>query len=78
MKSKGRNILILYGSQTGTAEDFSSNLAREAHKYEKMRVSYFDFLQSKTRFSSLSNLIKCKKIFLIILGNGHGSRRNRI
>ena len=66
MKSKGRNILILYGSQTGTAEDFSSNLAREAHKYEKMRVSYFDFLQSKTRFSSLSNLIKCKKIFIVV------------
>ena len=42
MKAKNRNILILYGSQTGTAEDFSSNLAREAHKYEKMRVNIFE------------------------------------
>ena len=50
MKSKGRNILILYGSQTGTAEDFSSNLAREAHKYEKMRVSSFDYLEEKKDF----------------------------
>ena len=64
MKSKGRNILILYGSQTGTAEDFSSNLAREAHKYEKMRVSYFDFLQSKTKFFDSKQLdLMQKKYF---------------
>ena len=30
MKAKNRNILILYGSQTGTAEDFASTLAKEA------------------------------------------------
>ena len=39
MKAKGRNILILYGSQTGTAEDFSANLARDAQRYENMKVN---------------------------------------
>merc|ERR1711970_1605248 len=34
MKAKNRNILILYGSQTGTAEDFATTLAKEAQRYE--------------------------------------------
>merc|ERR1711953_1309397 len=42
MKAQGRNILVLYGSQTGTAEDFSAGLAREAHRYEKMKAMVVD------------------------------------
>jgi len=42
MKAKGRNILILYGSQTGTAEDFSANLAKDARKYENMKAMVVD------------------------------------
>merc|ERR1711953_474784 len=42
MKAKGRNILILYGSQTGTAEDFSSTLSKEAQRYENMKAMAVD------------------------------------
>lgn len=33
MKNGGRNIVIFYGSQTGTAEDFSGRLAKESNRY---------------------------------------------
>ncbi|XP_067144263.1 NADPH--cytochrome P450 reductase [Centruroides vittatus] len=33
MKSSGRNIVVFYGSQTGTAEEFAARLAKEAHRY---------------------------------------------
>ena len=41
MKAKNRNILILYGSQTGTAEDFASTLAKEA----QVRITYSFLIQ---------------------------------
>ncbi|ODN02614.1 NADPH--cytochrome P450 reductase [Orchesella cincta] len=33
MKSSGRNIVVFYGSQTGTAEEFAGRLAKEAQRY---------------------------------------------
>lgn len=33
MKASGRNIVVFYGSQTGTAEEFASRLAKEAARY---------------------------------------------
>uniref|UniRef100_H2YK27 Flavodoxin-like domain-containing protein n=1 Tax=Ciona savignyi TaxID=51511 RepID=H2YK27_CIOSA len=33
MKNKGRNIAILYGSQTGTGEEFANRLAKDAQRY---------------------------------------------
>jgi len=30
---QGRNIAILYGSQTGTAEEFAGRLAKDAQRY---------------------------------------------
>ncbi|XP_050023019.1 NADPH--cytochrome P450 reductase isoform X2 [Dermacentor andersoni] len=33
MKSTGRNIVIFYGSQTGTAEEFAARLAKEANRF---------------------------------------------
>ena len=33
MKSSGRNIVVFYGSQTGTAEEFAARLAKEAARY---------------------------------------------
>ncbi|KAG1934715.1 P450 (cytochrome) oxidoreductase b isoform X1 [Pimephales promelas] len=33
MKKTGRNIVVFYGSQTGTAEEFSNRLAKDAHRY---------------------------------------------
>nr|CAB3265046.1 NADPH--cytochrome P450 reductase [Phallusia mammillata] len=33
MKKAGRNIAILYGSQTGTAEEFAGRLAKDAQRY---------------------------------------------
>jgi len=33
MKSTGRSIIVFYGSQTGTAEEFATRLAKEANRY---------------------------------------------
>ncbi|XP_055936551.1 NADPH--cytochrome P450 reductase-like isoform X1 [Argiope bruennichi] len=33
MKSTGRNVIVFYGSQTGTAEEFATRLAKEANRY---------------------------------------------
>lgn len=33
MKASGRNIVVFYGSQTGTAEEFAGRLAKEAQRY---------------------------------------------
>jgi len=33
MKSHGRNIVVFYGSQTGTAEEFASRLAKESLRF---------------------------------------------
>lgn len=33
MKATGRNIVIFYGSQTGTAEEFAARLAKEANRF---------------------------------------------
>jgi len=30
---QGRNVVIFYGSQTGTAEEFSSRLAKDSTRY---------------------------------------------
>ena len=33
MKASGRNVVVFYGSQTGTAEEFAGSLAKEAARY---------------------------------------------
>ncbi|KAK8377081.1 hypothetical protein O3P69_013617 [Scylla paramamosain] len=33
MKSSGRNVIVFYGSQTGTAEEFAGRLAKEATRF---------------------------------------------
>lgn len=33
MKSSGRNVVVFYGSQTGTAEEFAGRLAKEATRF---------------------------------------------
>ncbi|MEQ2162503.1 hypothetical protein GOODEAATRI_020403 [Goodea atripinnis] len=33
MKKTGKNIIVFYGSQTGTAEEFASRLAKDAQRY---------------------------------------------
>lgn len=30
---QGRNIIVFYGSQTGTAEEFANRLSKDAHRY---------------------------------------------
>ena len=32
-QARDRKVVVFYGSQTGTAEDFASRLAKEASKY---------------------------------------------
>lgn len=33
MRASGRNVIVFYGSQTGTAEEFASRLAKDATRY---------------------------------------------
>lgn len=33
MQASGRNVVVLYGSQTGTAEEFASRLSKDAVRY---------------------------------------------
>ncbi|XP_023609187.1 NADPH--cytochrome P450 reductase [Myotis lucifugus] len=33
MKKTGRNVIVFYGSQTGTAEEFANRLSKDAHRY---------------------------------------------
>lgn len=35
MKSEGRQVLVLFGSQTGTAEELAGRLAKDLHRYGK-------------------------------------------
>lgn len=35
MKSENRQVLILFGSQTGTAEELAGRLAKDLHRYGK-------------------------------------------
>lgn len=30
---QGKNIVVFYGSQTGTAEEFANRLSKDAHRY---------------------------------------------
>jgi len=30
---KGRNVIVFYGSQTGTAEEFANRLAKDCNRY---------------------------------------------
>lgn len=34
LKSSGRSLVVFYGSQTGTAEEFASRLAKEGIRYK--------------------------------------------
>ena len=40
MKASGKNIIVFYGSQTGTAEEFAGRLAKEATRFG-MKVNNF-------------------------------------
>ncbi|KAK6036391.1 hypothetical protein COOONC_26101 [Cooperia oncophora] len=35
MKNENRQVLIMYGSQTGTAEELSGRLAKDVSRYSK-------------------------------------------
>lgn len=34
LKSSGRSLVVFYGSQTGTAEEFAGRLAKEGIRYQ--------------------------------------------
>ena len=37
MKTSGKNVLVVYGSQTGTAEEFSTRISKECRRYGEWR-----------------------------------------
>ena len=74
MKAKGRNILILYGSQTGTAEDFSANLARDAQRYESMKAMVVDAEEVEMQDLSRLNEIENSVLVFCVATYGEGKK----
>ncbi|XP_078483250.1 NADPH--cytochrome P450 reductase [Ciona intestinalis] len=62
MKKSGRNIAILYGSQTGTAEEFANRLAKDAQRYG-MKALVLD--PEECNVEDLPQLTEIQNSFLI-------------
>ncbi|KAM9117491.1 NADPH--cytochrome P450 reductase isoform 1-T4 [Pangshura tecta] len=60
MKKTGRNIVVFYGSQTGTAEEFANRLSKDAHRYGMRGMSAdpeeYD-LSDLSRLSEIDNFL---------------------
>lgn len=63
MKASGRNIVVFYGSQTGTAEEFAGRLAKEAARYG-MKALVADPEECEMVFDNL--IYSCKFSFVKI------------
>lgn len=69
LKSTGRSLVVFYGSQTGTAEEFAGRIAKEGARY-KMKGMVADPEECNmvnTYFIILNNLFKLftNKILLL-------------
>ncbi|KAJ1679492.1 hypothetical protein EV182_001937 [Spiromyces aspiralis] len=64
MREGNKNVVIIFGSQTGTAEDFANRLAREAHA-KGLRPIVFD--PENYDYQHLSKLRKGQEVLVWIL-----------
>ncbi|XP_046840144.1 NADPH--cytochrome P450 reductase-like [Xenia sp. Carnegie-2017] len=69
MKKGNKQIAIFFGSQTGTAEEFSNHLAKDASKYG-MKASVFD--PEEYEMDDLSRLEEIKNSFVIFVVATYG------
>ncbi|XP_070591245.1 NADPH--cytochrome P450 reductase isoform X2 [Erythrolamprus reginae] len=63
MKKTGRNIVVFYGSQTGTAEEFANRLAKDAQRYGMRGMSADPEEYDLSDLSHLSEMDKSLAIF---------------
>ncbi|ERE75946.1 NADPH--cytochrome P450 reductase [Cricetulus griseus] len=63
MKKTGRNIIVFYGSQTGTAEEFANRLSKDAHRYGMRGMSADPEEYDLADLSSLPEIDKSLVVF---------------
>uniref|UniRef100_A0ACB8EDC5 Uncharacterized protein n=1 Tax=Sphaerodactylus townsendi TaxID=933632 RepID=A0ACB8EDC5_9SAUR len=63
MKKTGRNIVVFYGSQTGTAEEFANRLAKDAHRYGMRGMSADPEEYDLSDLSRLAEIEKALAVF---------------
>lgn len=63
MKSSGRNVIVFYGSQTGTAEEFAGRLAKEATRWGMKGMVADPEECDMTQLSRLSEVDKHLAVF---------------
>uniref|UniRef100_A0A670JWP1 NADPH--cytochrome P450 reductase n=1 Tax=Podarcis muralis TaxID=64176 RepID=A0A670JWP1_PODMU len=63
MKKTGRNIVVFYGSQTGTGEEFANRLAKDAHRYGMRGMSADPEEYDLADLSRLSEIDKSLAVF---------------
>lgn len=60
LKTTGRSLVVFYGSQTGTAEEFAGRVAKEGARYKmKGMVADPEECDMVNNVFALNNLIKC-------------------
>uniref|UniRef100_U3F8N0 NADPH--cytochrome P450 reductase n=2 Tax=Micrurus TaxID=8634 RepID=U3F8N0_MICFL len=63
MKKTGRNIVVFYGSQTGTAEEFANRLAKDAQRYGMRGMSADPEEYDVSDLTHLSEIDKSLAVF---------------
>nr|XP_056721238.1 NADPH--cytochrome P450 reductase [Euleptes europaea] len=63
MKKTGRNIVVFYGSQTGTGEEFANRLAKDAHRYGMRGMSADPEEYDLSDLSRLTEIEKALAVF---------------
>ncbi|CAJ0585257.1 unnamed protein product, partial [Mesorhabditis spiculigera] len=69
MKAEGRRILILYGSQTGTAEELSGRLSKDFHRYQQ-KATVLD--PEEIDVDDLSRLPEVEDVLLVLFMATYG------
>jgi NADPH-ferrihemoprotein reductase len=70
MEQTGKNCIVFYGSQTGTAEDYASRLAKEGHSRFGLSTMVADL--EDYDFDNLDTFPEDKVIFFILATYGEG------
>ncbi|XP_035290801.1 NADPH--cytochrome P450 reductase isoform X2 [Anguilla anguilla] len=65
MKKTNRNIVVFYGSQTGTAEEFSNRLAKDAQRYGMRGMSADPEEYDMSELSRLSEIDNSLAVFCV-------------
>lgn len=63
MKSSGRNVVVFYGSQTGTAEEFAGRLAKDCQRYRMKGIAFDPEECEMEELSQLSEIENSLAIF---------------